>query len=255
MWYGPTFGFRRSVRTKRERRGERRGCAEEESNVNSYLADAKFLFEARRFHENRKTVRMSPPLRDAMFIAMASQMNRTPLRVQCHALDRDRQQDTRITSPTSRPRVSIIGVGDQESKPWNDHHNYQGAAMTGNKSVLVIGLDPTLIDFSQPGYAPGMTATKVLAGLKSSEEELRALGYSVQLCLTDFGETAAVVVRDCLDKQRFDCILIGAGVRANPSNFLLFEILINVVHEHAPRARICFNTLPSDTATAVQRWM
>jgi len=42
MWYGPTFGFRRSVRTKRERRGERRGCAEEESNVNSYLADAKF---------------------------------------------------------------------------------------------------------------------------------------------------------------------------------------------------------------------
>ena len=27
--------------------------------------------------------------------------------------------------------------------------------MTAEKSVLVIGLDPTLIDFSQPGYAPG----------------------------------------------------------------------------------------------------
>ena len=38
-------------------------------------------------------------------------------------------------------------------------------AMTDGKSVLVIGLDPTLIDFSGPGYADtGMDATKVLAG-------------------------------------------------------------------------------------------
>src|SRR5262245_22482973 len=86
------------------------------------------------------------------------------------------------------------------------------------KSVLVIGLDPTLIDFSQPGYAPGMNATKVLAGLKSSEDELIALGYSVQTCLTDFGATAEAVVQSQLKQKRFDCILIGAGVRGNPSN-------------------------------------
>jgi len=127
--------------------------------------------------------------------------------------------------------------------------------MTGEKSVLVIGLDPTLIDFSQPGYAPGMDATKVLAGLKSSEEELTGLGYSVEMCLTDFGETAETVVEGRLEQRRFDCVLIGAGVRANPSNLLLFEKLINVVHEHAPQAKICFNTLPSDTAAAVQRWL
>jgi DNA-binding LacI/PurR family transcriptional regulator len=129
------------------------------------------------------------------------------------------------------------------------------AAMTGKKSVLVIGLDPTLIDFSQPGYAPGMDATKVLTGLKSSEDELTHLGYSVQMCLTDFGETAEEVVRSQLKQKRFDCILIGAGVRTNPSNFLLFEKLVNVVHEHAPQAKLCFNTLPSDTAAAVQRWL
>lgn len=127
--------------------------------------------------------------------------------------------------------------------------------MTDQKSVLVIGLDPALIDFSRPGYAPGMNATKVLAGLKSSEDELRQLGYSVQLCLTDFGETAEAVVQLQLKQTRFDCILIGAGVRANPNNFILFEKLINVVHEHAPQARICFNTLPSDTAAAVKRWL
>ncbi len=127
--------------------------------------------------------------------------------------------------------------------------------MADKKSVLVIGLDPALIDFSKPGYAPGMNAAKVLAGLKSSEDELTGLGYRVQTCLTDFGETAEAVVRRQLQQQRFDCILIGAGVRANPSNFLLFEKLINVVHEHAPQARICFNTLPSDTAAAVKRWL
>jgi hypothetical protein len=127
--------------------------------------------------------------------------------------------------------------------------------MADQKSVLVIGLDPAMIDFSKPGYAPGMDATKVLAGLKSSEDELTRLGYSVQMCLIDFGETAEAVVQSQLKQRRFDCILIGAGVRANPSNFILFEKLINVVHEHAPQAKICFNTLPSDTAAAVKRWL
>jgi hypothetical protein len=127
--------------------------------------------------------------------------------------------------------------------------------MTDKKSVLVVGLDPTLIDFSQPGYAPGMNTTKVLAGIKSSEDELTRLGYSVQTCLTDFGETAEAVVQNQLKQKRFDCVLIGAGVRTNPSNFMLFEKLINVVHEHAPQAKLCFNQLPSDIAEAVKRWL
>ena len=126
--------------------------------------------------------------------------------------------------------------------------------MTSGKRVLVVGLDPRLIDFSQPGYPPGMDATKVLAGLKSSEDELTRLGYSVQACMHDFGETAEAVLQRQLERKQFDCIMIGAGVRANPNNFLLFEKLINVVHEHAPHAKICFNTVPSDTAAAVQRW-
>jgi len=130
--------------------------------------------------------------------------------------------------------------------------------MSERKTVLVIGLEPTLIDFSHSDYAStglGLDATKVLAGLKSSEEELSRLGYSVQMCLTDFGATAEAVVRSQLTQKQFDCVLIGAGVRAMPSNFLLFEKLVNVVHEHAPHAKICFNTKPSDTADAVRRWL
>ncbi len=125
------------------------------------------------------------------------------------------------------------------------------------KSALIIGLDPALIDFSDPNFAafPGMTAEKVLAGLAAAKEGLKALGYDAHHCLTDFGETAEAIVTAQLQRQKFDCILIGAGVRTVTSNFILFEKLINVVHEHAPLSKICFNTKPSDTLEALQRWV
>lgn len=125
------------------------------------------------------------------------------------------------------------------------------------KSVLVIGLQPALIDFSDPAYAafPGLDAEKILAALKADDDHLKRLGYDAELCLTDFGDTAESIVRDRLKGKRFDCVLIGAGVRTIEKNFLLFEKLINVVHEHAPQAKLCFNTKPSDTAQAVQRWL
>ena len=129
--------------------------------------------------------------------------------------------------------------------------------MTDKKSVLVIGLQPTLIDFSSPDYAAylDMDAGKVSAGLKDAEDSLTQLGYDVQMCLTDFGETAEAVVQDRLKRKRFDCILIGAGIRAIAGNFILFEKLINVVHANAPQAKLCFNTKPTDTADAVLRWI
>jgi hypothetical protein len=64
---------------------------------------------------------------------------------------------------------------------------------------------------------------------------------------------APCVVRDNLKQKRFDCILIGAGVRAIAGNLILFEKLLNVVHAHAPQAKLCFNTKPTDTAEAVRR--
>jgi hypothetical protein len=117
--------------------------------------------------------------------------------------------------------------------------------------VLVIGLEPTLVDFSM---VPDMNAQKVRAGLEADQAKLAALGYEAVLCLTDLGETAADVVARTLTERTFDCVVIGAGIRTIPAHFLLFERLINVVHRSAPEARICFNTKPSDTAEAVRRW-
>jgi hypothetical protein len=133
----------------------------------------------------------------------------------------------------------------------------QSPINAAKKSALIIGLDPSLIDFSSPDFAafPDMTAAKVLAGVTAAEEALKALGYDAQHCLTDFGQTAEAIVTARLQRQQFDCVLIGAGLRAVPSNLILFEKLINVVHEHAPRSRISFNTKPSDTLEALQRWI
>lgn len=129
--------------------------------------------------------------------------------------------------------------------------------MAQKKSVLIVGLQPELIDFSDPAYAafPGLNATKIMAGLTADELSLNAMGYDAKLCLTDFGETAEAVLRKVLGEKPYHCVLIGAGVRTIPPNFLLFEKLINIVHEHAPTARICFNTKPTDTAEAVRRWI
>ncbi len=124
--------------------------------------------------------------------------------------------------------------------------------MTAGKSVLIIGFEPTLLDYAT---IPDLDAAKVTAALKADEARLRGLGYEVELCLIDLGKTAETVVLDRLKQKQFNCILIGAGVRTIPEYFILFEKLINVVHEHAPQAKLCFNTKPSDTAEAVQRWV
>lgn len=126
----------------------------------------------------------------------------------------------------------------------------------GAVSVIVIGPEPSLIDFSDPAYSafPGLNVDKVRAGLRADEERLTGLGYDAEFCLIDFGETAEAVVRDRLNAKRFDCVVIGAGVRMVAQNTALFEKLIDVVREYAPQAKLCFNTKPTDTAEAVQRW-
>jgi hypothetical protein len=125
------------------------------------------------------------------------------------------------------------------------------------KKVLLVGIDPKLIDFSSPEFAafPGMTAEKVEAGIKGAIHQLNEIGYDAQLCWTDFGQTAIQVLNECLKKERFDGVLIGAGIRKPDSNFLLFERMMNAIHESAPQAKFAFNTNPMDTIAAVQRWV
>jgi hypothetical protein len=125
--------------------------------------------------------------------------------------------------------------------------------MTHDKMVLMIGLDPKVVDYSH--LPVKLDESTLRAGLATDEKRLRDLGYDARWLLIDRGETAEAVVSAALKEKAFDCVLIGAGIRTVPPLFLLFEKLVNLVHATAPHAKMCFNTVPDDTAVSVQRWV
>ena len=118
-------------------------------------------------------------------------------------------------------------------------------------TVLALGIDPGVVAF--PANS-GLTPELVRAYIDAQLERLRGMGYVVHSCLVDPGEATEAVVLQHLNATSFDCVMIGAGLRA-PELLLLFERLLNLVHEQAPHARICFNTSPGDTTEAVKRWV
>jgi hypothetical protein len=123
------------------------------------------------------------------------------------------------------------------------------------KKVLFTGIDPKLIDSSMT-TTTGWDASRVQATAQDANKRLVELGYEVQICLLDLGETAESALSDTLSREKFDCIMVGAGIRALPQHTLLFEKIINTIHQKAPSSsKICFNTNPGDTVEAVLRWM
>ena len=120
------------------------------------------------------------------------------------------------------------------------------------KRILAIGIEPGSADYSA---FPQLTPELVRDYIEAQLLRLRDLGFEVTSCLIDLDETAEAVVTAALRDERFDCIVIGAGLREPKPRLVLFEKVLNLVHRLAPEAAICFNTTPADTADAVQRWV
>lgn len=124
---------------------------------------------------------------------------------------------------------------------------------TAKKSVLLIGLDPKVVDFSA---FPGLDEHKLRAGLQASLERTNAAGFDASWCLTDSAwEPAEAMIRARLAEKTHAAVMIGAGIRVAPDHFLLFERIINLVHAEAPAAALCFNTSPDSAPDAVLRWL
>ncbi len=119
------------------------------------------------------------------------------------------------------------------------------------KKVLLIGLSADSVDYEK---WPQLSSEKLEAAFAEVVSALTAEGYDPIWCLTDQGATAEATVLAALQKQSPDIVVVGAGVRTDPDLFLLFEKIINLVHEHAPFSKIAFNNLPYDTVDAVKRW-
>ncbi|MFA6151446.1 MAG: hypothetical protein WC716_09010 [Chitinophagaceae bacterium] len=120
--------------------------------------------------------------------------------------------------------------------------------------VLLIGMNPFTLDFSLPGFPEGMTAENVMEGIRSEQEKLAELGYKLDTYLPDLDISDMNDLEKLLQEHQYEGIIIGAGIRVPPSNFILFEQFINTVHTFAPQAKIMFNTNPADNVAAVWRW-
>ena len=117
--------------------------------------------------------------------------------------------------------------------------------------VLLIGLRANAVNYTK---WPDLSPEKLEAAFANVTRTLEAAGYSARWCLTDAGPTASVEVQEALRADPPELVLIGAGLRTDPELLFLFEQILNVVHAHAPAARICFNSSPFDSVEAVKRW-
>ncbi|CAK9034333.1 unnamed protein product [Durusdinium trenchii] len=108
-------------------------------------------------------------------------------------------------------------------------------------------------------FLRSLTTEKLQEALASERSGLEKEGIALENLLIDGGNDPSAlqkngdVVREHLKKERYDVVVIGAGVRLPPSNFPLLEYLTNIVHSHAPGAKIAYNTYPLDTADAIRR--
>jgi hypothetical protein len=121
--------------------------------------------------------------------------------------------------------------------------------------VLLLGLDPETVDFSDPALPPGMTVQKVHAGIAVALKQFADRGWEGEVGLIRPDETAGPIVERLLASKRYDCVVIGGGVRLPPRNLALFEVVINAIRKAAPGAAIAFNTRPDDSADAAGRWV
>jgi hypothetical protein len=121
--------------------------------------------------------------------------------------------------------------------------------------VLLVGLQPEAVDYSDPALPPGMDAKKIQAGIEQGLKKITDRGWQADTCLIQPDATAGPAVERRLGATTYDCVVIGAGVRLPPKNLFLFETIVNTVHKAAPKTSIAFNTVPEDSADAAARWL
>jgi len=132
----------------------------------------------------------------------------------------------------------------------------QQTTTTNNmKTVLIIGIDPATIDFTNPELPKGLTREVVEQGTKATLDKLAGMGYQAEAFFVATGAKDLADLTSQLQHKKYDGIVVGNGIRGQSANFLLFEQIINVIHANAAGSKILFNTLPGNTDEAVKRWL
>lgn len=121
--------------------------------------------------------------------------------------------------------------------------------------VLFVGQLPETVDFSDPALPPGFNAEKIRAGIAVAMSSMAERRWQADECMIAPDETGILTLTKQLASTRYDCVVIGAGIRVPPKGLLFLETVINAVRKAAPDTPIAFNTHPEDTADAAARWV
>jgi hypothetical protein len=116
--------------------------------------------------------------------------------------------------------------------------------------VLVLGLDPR----SVPGYDP----EPVVAAIERGRQRFDELGIPCRFELLPYDEDPEAQRRrlaEVLGREPYESVVVGGGIRTDEERPEAFEIVVNLVRQHAPQAAIAFNARADDTAEAALRWI
>jgi len=123
------------------------------------------------------------------------------------------------------------------------------------KRILLVGLEPSTVDYSDPAIPPGTNAEKIWESIRHMVTDAAARGWQADQCLINPDETAVPTVERHLAGNRYDCIIVGGGLRLPPKNLTMFEAIVNAIHRGAPQSPIAFNTSPQEGVSAAARWI
>ena len=119
--------------------------------------------------------------------------------------------------------------------------------------VLMVGIDPALVDFSDPALPPGVDADMIRRGIAFGIDALRAAGHEPLHMYIPPDPNDLSALADRLASDRIDCVIVGGGVRLPPRNLALFEAVLNIIARAEPSPAIVLVAKPDEAATAVAR--
>ena len=114
-------------------------------------------------------------------------------------------------------------------------------------SVLFIGLPP-----HHPMVGSPELQDKIEKGLAHAQQLADSAGVHMTQLMIAPEELPRF--REALQKETYDAVIIGNGVRSNMELTPHMEKIIATVVEVSPKTAICFNTTPDDSVDAVRRW-
>ncbi|KAF3936454.1 hypothetical protein ABW19_dt0206478 [Dactylella cylindrospora] len=114
-------------------------------------------------------------------------------------------------------------------------------------SILYIGLPPTTKHLPKDGPDPERLAN----ALDQAVKDCTSAGFDTDYCWFEPDELATFESK--LKEKNWDAVIIGMGVRGQPSLTAHFERIVNMIREHDANIKLGFNSNPMDTPDAARR--